>query len=955
MRPTDRRRIPSLELLEDRVVPYATYLGDALLVNTTTSGTQDNPAVAMDATGDYVVVWEYNGPGIIARRFDAAGVPQGDEFSVHSQTPTGEADPAVAMDAAGNFVVAWFGRAGENRVVRAQLWAADGTPVGSEILVATLTASPFDPRPSVAMTPTGFVVAWDANDSAIHFKRYDASGNLLGEVSHAVGRPVEAPRVGADAAGNLAVAYADDLEAGTIYARRFDPAGLAQGGEIVVIPDATNRTPEIAVEADGDFVVAWAGAAEGIFARLYAADGTARTDALRLDSPLTAGESEPTVGVDAAGNFVVAWQVGGDIHAIRGSAAGFTYGSSFLVNLVAVDTQSNPSVAVSAGQFVVAWQTAGTTLGREVYAQRFATGPNHAPVLDASADPTFVYVAQNAADPHGDTVASLLGTSVTDADLGALQGVAVVGLTGTSDGTWEFSTDDGTTWAPVGAASESAARLLRASDLLRFAPNAGFLGTATVTYRAWDWTQGTFGGTADLTVLGTGGATAFSTVTETATLTVTPTGNHGPILNNLGSPTFTHVPVDRVTPGNSVAELVGATITDRNHDALEGIAVVGLTGAEGGTWEYSTNGGFSWTPVGLVAPTFALLLRDIDRLRFLPNAGFLGTVSITYHAWDQTAGSPGGRFHTTPIDGVNGPFSAAQETATLIVARFHLAGNVLNIYGTPGDDLFSHVPGVVSLNGVSWAYTTSTTIIFDGWAGTDIASVNMTSTLSGIFTGGNPNQVPMQWGRADLYEDYARINKNSIAGRYDLTLSDVENIFLSTGGGDVVNLYDSAGDDTFVSGPAYAYLTTPNSYFVVSGAGNWPGFPNPRGSISAHSRYGTDTAWFYDSYRDDTFTANAATGTASMSQLQMVNNFGYGFETVRALVTGGGADTVYFYDGLYDDYFVGGAASSTLVGPGYSYQVDGFDLILAQAIVGGVDLALILDPSRNIASGFRFL
>jgi len=983
MRPHADRPRPSLEPLEDRVVPYASLLGAEFVANTTTAGQQNDPAVAMDATGDFVVVWAANtGPGTVAQRFDAAGVAQGGEIAV--QSAGSSIDPAVAMDAAGNFVVAWM-RGGTERGVYARYFAADGTPAWAEVKVADEANLPFDPEPSVALTAAGFVVVWDNGDTAIHARRYDLSGTLVAEVNLAVGRTVDRPRVGADVAGNFVVAYTGGAThlGGPVYAQRFSAAGDAVGGEVVVSSDATNTTPEIAVEPDGDFVVAWAtddsnpAEMRGVFARTFAADGTARSGPVKLDSPLTGLERSPTVGVDATGNFVVAWRAIPygqnfiNVYAVRGSAAGYTYGSSFRVN--ETFHPDAPAVAVSpaADRFVVGWErlvVRPTTQDDDVAARLFATSPNHAPVLDAAGDPTFVFVGQDATDPHGDTVASLIGTSITDEDLGALQGIAVVGLTGTADGTWEFSIDGGATYAPFGATAETSARVLRTDDLIRFVPNAGFLGTATVTYRAWDWTMGTAGGAVDLTGTGTGGATAFSTATETATLTVTATGNHAPVLDNSGSPTLTEIGLNQVTPGNAVAEIVGSSITDRNHDALEGIAVVGLTGTANGTWEYSTDGGFSWTPVGIASPSFALLLRDTDRLRFLPNAEFEGSATVTYHAWDRTAGTPGGRGDLSVIDGVNGPFSTAQDTASVTVARFHLVGNVLNVYGTPGDDTFSYIPpGTVVLNGEVHTYPAGSvafpgnpltgrfTILFHGRGGTDTANVDMRQTAQ--IHGFN------LWGTAELYEDYARIQKSpqmiglNAAFLYDLTLSDVENVYLSAAAGDRVTFYDSAGDDTFVATPTYAYLSTPNSFFVVSGPGGVieSGSNRTPGWVAAQSLFGgNDAAWFYDSAGNDAFYANAATATAYLSGTGLYS-LAYGFDTVHAVAGMGGTDTAYYYDSAGNDAFFGGPYQSYLSGFGYFYVADGFDLSLAQALYGGVDLAQILDPARNVASGFLFV
>jgi hypothetical protein len=74
------------------------------------------PSVAVDANGDFVVVWSSDGQdgdsyGIYGQRFDASGIPQGAEFLVNTHTTDAQSQPSVAMDADGDFVVVWrFGR-----------------------------------------------------------------------------------------------------------------------------------------------------------------------------------------------------------------------------------------------------------------------------------------------------------------------------------------------------------------------------------------------------------------------------------------------------------------------------------------------------------------------------------------------------------------------------------------------------------------------------------------------------------------------------------------------------------------------------------------------------------------------------------------------------------------------------------------------------------------------------
>ena len=122
-----------------------------------------------------------------------------------------------------------------------------------------------------------------------------------------------------------------------------------------------------------------------------------------------------------------------------------------------------------------------------------------------------------------DIIASAGGDRITDADPSALEGIAVTAASAAS-GAWQYSTNDGATWTALGSPSDAAARLL-ASDTatrVRFVPVADFNGLVDpgITFRAWDQTQGAGGGTADTTV--SGGTTAFSTATETASINVLP-------------------------------------------------------------------------------------------------------------------------------------------------------------------------------------------------------------------------------------------------------------------------------------------------------------------------------------------------------------------------------------------------------------------------------------------------
>ena len=105
-----------------------------------------------------------------------------------------------------------------------------------------------------------------------------------------------------------------------------------------------------------------------------------------------------------------------------------------------------------------------------------------------------------------------------DTDAGALEGIAVTGLSGVFNGVWEYSLNGGSSWISFGNVSTTAARLLSLGDLVRFRPNQNFSGTVDMNFYAWDQTSGTDGALANVSTRG--GQTAFSTAGQTATLSV---------------------------------------------------------------------------------------------------------------------------------------------------------------------------------------------------------------------------------------------------------------------------------------------------------------------------------------------------------------------------------------------------------------------------------------------------
>ncbi|MGB5636523.1 MAG: hypothetical protein WBM86_27600, partial [Waterburya sp.] len=84
--------------------------------------------------GDFIITWssygqDGDGNGVFAQRYNADGSPSGSEFQVNTYTTGSQNDPAVAVDGDGDFVITWsgIGQDGDgNGEVFAQRYSVDG-------------------------------------------------------------------------------------------------------------------------------------------------------------------------------------------------------------------------------------------------------------------------------------------------------------------------------------------------------------------------------------------------------------------------------------------------------------------------------------------------------------------------------------------------------------------------------------------------------------------------------------------------------------------------------------------------------------------------------------------------------------------------------------------------------------------------------------------------------------
>ncbi|HYW78056.1 MAG TPA: hypothetical protein VE890_00705, partial [Thermoguttaceae bacterium] len=233
-----------------------------------------------------------------------------------------------------------------------------------------------------------------------------------------------------------------------------------------------------------------------------------------------------------------------------------------------------------------------------------------------------------------------------------------------------------------------------------------------------------------------------------------------------------------------------------------------------------------------------------------------------------------------------------------VVANSAEGHDVAQLHGTDRTDHFEMWPTVSALEGV---------IEPDSSDSPDIPFAYRANTFEEVFAHGNPEQ------------------------------------------GDVADLYDSSGDDEFVSGKTVAGEKIPSQIFgILSGEG----FKNHAldcAQIIAHAdNGGTDVAKMFDSVGSDLFVAGPDESGINKAVMENTgshkfHNEAIGFDGVHAYATLGGVDTANLSDSEGDDQFRSDDMQAALYGEGFYNRAKFFESVNATSVGDGIDKAYWAD------------
>ncbi|CAH2572323.1 Dentin sialophosphoprotein [Planktothrix rubescens] len=325
-----------------------------------------------------------------------------------------------------------------------------------------------------------------------------------------------------------------------------------------------------------------------------------------------------------------------------------------------------------------------------------------------------------------------------------------------NNGTWQYSTNNGTTWTNFPSVSDSNALLLDAGNKVRFQPNTNYNGTITnaLTFRAWDKSTGTAGSTADTST--NGGTTAFSSNTATASIVVTavndaPTGTDKTLTfnedsnytfaatdfgfsdvdtgNTLASIKITQLPTAGTLKLNSTAVTANQVITAADIPNLQFTPVANANGSGYANFKFTVNDG---TLDSVAANTITIDVTAVNYAPVLANTNFTYTLTTINEDDSNSIGDvikdiiPSGSIKENTNISLTGVDSSSVTTADfdkdgdtdILLTGLDSSNNrISKIYSNNGSGGFSENTNV-SLTGVS--DSSVTTADFDKDGDTDI-------------------------------------------------------------------------------------------------------------------------------------------------------------------------------------------------------------------------------------------
>lgn len=282
------------------------FSGPEFRVNSSTSGTRRSPTVDMQANGNFIVAWSGEGNNgndeIYYRRYLVDGTAvDGAEVRANGSDRGTEEDPTVAVNDSGQFVLAW--QVGGRLYLRH--FDSDGTAAHGDVRVENDLSFSWAPDVDINNSGDSVLVYRESGafgiGAGVWGRAYNHDGSTRGDyfsVSSGSSDNTQPSVALTDDGSFLVVYHGDDDGDGdqaSVKLRKFDASSSAVTSSVVVNETSSGdqRYASIAAVDADNFVVVWSGQGQnaghvdtsGVFARQYGnAAAAATTSTITVDT-----------------------------------------------------------------------------------------------------------------------------------------------------------------------------------------------------------------------------------------------------------------------------------------------------------------------------------------------------------------------------------------------------------------------------------------------------------------------------------------------------------------------------------------------------------------------------------------------------------------------------------------------------------------------------------------------
>ncbi len=357
-------------------------------------GLQKKPLIASDKKGNFVIVWQgddTNSSGIFAQVYDSSGLPRSPQLQVNDTITGNQENPVLAMNNNGNFIIAWEsqGQSGAGKALFGKKFNRDGEAFGKEFSISSDKSDNDTFALTIDHKENIFVVFSKRNEKweyELIEKKYNYQGKFIQfRVASSKNYSGFNPDIAVDNSGNTIITWQNKNNNDfNIYTRKFDINGnhLTTETEVNNFKVNDQMKPKVSADNSGNYIITWQSYGQddsywGIFGQKFNKNGKPVDSEFLVNTTTSESQENASVINIGSGNFIIAWENSINKRVdlfIKRFVNGKTFGEEININETPLENSWRhegyfSQTYANNGNYLMIWKNSYN----EIYLKRFKT------------------------------------------------------------------------------------------------------------------------------------------------------------------------------------------------------------------------------------------------------------------------------------------------------------------------------------------------------------------------------------------------------------------------------------------------------------------------------------------------------------------------------------------------------------------------------------------------------